>query len=164
MARIPGPRLKKRLSEVDIKVKATFPASYISDQSAVFYHFMAWSSKTFLNSAVQQIICNKRSNRITMINENEVKLSRNKSWRKVCGEEVELLLVLDLETRWGEWSASRSDRALPSGLGPPGTDWIGGWVGPTAGLDAEAKKKGRISFAGGRTRIVHFVVSQCKPE
>jgi hypothetical protein len=29
----------------------------------------------------------------------------------------------------GEWSASRA------GCFNPGTDWIGGWVGPRAGLD-----------------------------
>jgi hypothetical protein len=28
------------------------------------------------------------------------------------------------------WSAS------PPGKEPPGTHWIGGWVGPSAGLDA----------------------------
>jgi hypothetical protein len=32
----------------------------------------------------------------------------------------------------------------------PGTHWIGGWVGPTAGLDAEAKK---IFFAPAGNRI-----------
>jgi hypothetical protein len=39
----------------------------------------------------------------------------------------------------GEWSA------LPSGLftpgeSVPGTHWIGGWVGPRAGLDAAEKR------------------------
>jgi hypothetical protein len=34
----------------------------------------------------------------------------------------------------GEWSASRPGCALP----PPGTHWIGDWVGPRASLDAEA--------------------------
>jgi hypothetical protein len=32
--------------------------------------------------------------------------------------------------------------ALPKGKQPPGTHWIGGWVGPRAGLDAV--KKGKI--------------------
>jgi hypothetical protein len=32
------------------------------------------------------------------------------------GEEV---LILNLGTRWGEWSASRPGRALPPGKGPP---------------------------------------------
>jgi hypothetical protein len=35
----------------------------------------------------------------------------------------------------GEWSASRSCRFTPS------TNWIGGWVGPRAGLDATEKNK-----------------------
>jgi hypothetical protein len=34
----------------------------------------------------------------------------------------------------GEWSASRLDR-FTSGERAPGTHWIGGWVGPRAGLD-----------------------------
>jgi hypothetical protein len=35
------------------------------------------------------------------------------------GEEVELLLVHDLGTRRGKWSASRPGRALLPGKGPP---------------------------------------------
>jgi hypothetical protein len=41
----------------------------------------------------------------------------------------------------GEWSASRPDRALPSGKGPPGTHCTGGWVGLRAGLDTQARGK-----------------------
>jgi hypothetical protein len=41
----------------------------------------------------------------------------------------------------GEWSASRPGRALPPGKGPPGTQCRGGWVGPRAGLDTEARGK-----------------------
>jgi hypothetical protein len=33
-------------------------------------------------------------------------------------EEVQFLLIPDLGTRWGEWSASRPGRALPPGKGP----------------------------------------------
>jgi hypothetical protein len=40
----------------------------------------------------------------------------------------------------GEWSASRPCRFTP-GERAPGTHWIGGWVGPGAGLDAEDKRK-----------------------
>jgi hypothetical protein len=35
----------------------------------------------------------------------------------------------------GEWSVSRTGR-LTSGGRVPDTHWIGGWVGPSAGLDA----------------------------
>jgi hypothetical protein len=41
----------------------------------------------------------------------------------------------------GEWSASRPGRALPPGERTPGTHWIGGWVGPRAGLDTGARRK-----------------------
>jgi hypothetical protein len=49
------------------------------------------------------------------------------------GEEVQLLLIHDLGTRWGEWPGS-----LPS---RPGTHCTGGWVGPRAGLDTEDRGK-----------------------
>jgi hypothetical protein len=49
----------------------------------------------------------------------KVKQSRYTPWRRLGGEEIQLLLILDLGTRWGEWSASRPDRALPPGKGPP---------------------------------------------
>jgi hypothetical protein len=41
----------------------------------------------------------------------------------------------------GEWSASCPGHALPPGKGPPGIHWTGGWVGPRAGLDTEARGK-----------------------
>jgi hypothetical protein len=41
----------------------------------------------------------------------------------------------------GEWSASRPDRALPPGKGPPSTHCTGGWVGLRAGLDTEVRGK-----------------------
>jgi hypothetical protein len=49
----------------------------------------------------------------------KVKQSRYMSWRRLGGEEVQFLLILDLGTRWGEWSASRPGRALSPGKGPP---------------------------------------------
>jgi hypothetical protein len=51
------------------------------------------------------------------------------------------LLILDLGTRWGEWSASRPGRAFTPGERTPGIRWTGGWVGPRAGLDTEARGK-----------------------
>jgi hypothetical protein len=41
----------------------------------------------------------------------------------------------------GEWSASRPGHALDPEKGPPGTHCTGGWVGPRAGLDTEARGK-----------------------
>jgi hypothetical protein len=40
----------------------------------------------------------------------------------------------------GEWSASRPGRFTPRERAP-GTHWIGGWVGPSAVLDAVMKRK-----------------------
>jgi hypothetical protein len=68
-------------------------------------------------------------------------LSRYTTWRRLGRPEVQLLLILYLGTRWGEWYASRPGRALPPGKGPPSTHWMVGTVGPRAGLDAEARRK-----------------------
>jgi hypothetical protein len=46
------------------------------------------------------------------------------------------LLILNLVTRWGEWSESCPDRAVP----PTGIHWIGGWVGFRAGLDKKVRE------------------------
>jgi hypothetical protein len=48
----------------------------------------------------------------------------------------------------GEWSASLPGRALPPVKGPPGTHCTGGWVGPRAGLDTEARGKNPLLPAG----------------
>jgi hypothetical protein len=48
-------------------------------------------------------------------------------------------LFLHLGTRL-KWSASRPGRFTP-GEEAPGTHWTGGWVNPTAGLDAEAERR-----------------------
>jgi hypothetical protein len=48
-----------------------------------------------------------------------VKQSRYTPCRGLGGEEVQLLLILDLGTRWGEWSTSRTGRTLPPGKDPP---------------------------------------------
>jgi hypothetical protein len=47
-----------------------------------------------------------------------------------------LTLALD----GGEWSASRPIHFTPRKRAP-GTQWIGGWVGPRAGLDTVSKRK-----------------------
>jgi hypothetical protein len=55
------------------------------------------------------------------------------------GDELQLLLILDLGTRWGEWSASRPGRALVPGKGlPVRTGQEAGWA---PGLDTEARGK-----------------------
>jgi hypothetical protein len=64
------------------------------------------------------------------------------------GEEVPLLLILDLGTRCGEWSASRPVRVFPPVERTPGTHCTGGWVGPRGGLDIEATGKVLSSVPG----------------
>jgi hypothetical protein len=65
-------------------------------------------------------------------------LSHYTPWRRLGGEEVQLLLILDLGTRCG-WVVSITPRPRFSpGEMTRGTHCTGGWVGPRAGLDKEA--------------------------
>jgi hypothetical protein len=59
----------------------------------------------------------------------------------------------------GEWSASRPCRFTP-GERAPGTHWIGGWVGPRAGLDdvegrLELRPLGRPARSQSLYRLSH---------
>jgi hypothetical protein len=56
------------------------------------------------------------------------------------GVDVYIYVFLNSALVGGEWSASRPDRFTP-GERAPGTYWIGGTVGPRAGLDDEEKRK-----------------------
>jgi hypothetical protein len=71
----------------------------------------------------------------------KLKLSHYTPWRRLGGEEVYLLLILDLGTREG-WVVSVTPRPRFSpGERTPGTHCTGGWVGLRAGLDTEATGK-----------------------
>jgi hypothetical protein len=69
------------------------------------------------------------------------KWSRYTLWRRLGWERVQLLLILNLGTRWG-WVVSITPRArfIP-GERTHGTHWTGGWERPRAGLDAKATGK-----------------------
>jgi hypothetical protein len=71
----------------------------------------------------------------------KAKLSRYTPWRHMGERRYSSYSFLTSALDWGEWSASRPGRALPPGKEPPGTHWIGGCVGPRAGLDAGARIK-----------------------
>jgi hypothetical protein len=49
--------------------------------------------------------------------------------------DVQIHIFLNSALAGGEWSASRLCRFIP------GTHWIGGWVGPRAGLENLEKRK-----------------------
>jgi hypothetical protein len=56
------------------------------------------------------------------------------------GVAVQIHIFLTLALAWGEWSASHPGRFAPR-EGAPGSHWIGGLVGPKAGLDDVEKRK-----------------------
>jgi hypothetical protein len=71
------------------------------------------------------------------------------------GEEV---LILNLGTRWGEWSASRLSRPLPPGKRPPVP------IGQEAGWAQEPVRTQKLeekssASVGDRTPVIQTVVS-----
>jgi hypothetical protein len=68
------------------------------------------------------------------------------------GEDVWLLLIHDLGTRWDERSASRPGRALPPGKGRKG-----GWVGPEPVWTQRLEEKS-LASAGDRTSFARSSV------
>jgi hypothetical protein len=71
----------------------------------------------------------------------KLKLSLYTQRRRLWWEEVQIILILDLGTRWG-WVVSITPwPRFSSRERTPGTHWIGGWVGLRAGLDTEARGK-----------------------
>jgi hypothetical protein len=71
----------------------------------------------------------------------KVKWSRYTPWRRMGWEEVSLLLIFNLGTRWGVSDQHHAPAALYPRGKDPSNHWTGGWVGPRAGLDAEARGK-----------------------
>jgi hypothetical protein len=57
-----------------------------------------------------------------------------------CGSGVYIHAFSTSALDGGEWSASRTGHFTPMEK-PPGTHWIGGWVGPSAGLDIAVVKR-----------------------
>jgi hypothetical protein len=56
--------------------------------------------------------------------------------------------ILNLGTRWNEWSALRPGSFTPEEKSPPGTHWIGSWVGLEDGLEAVAKREKSLPLSG----------------
>jgi hypothetical protein len=67
--------------------------------------------------------------------------------------EVELHALLTSALDGGEWSALLPGR-FTHGERNPGTHWIGGWVGPRAGLNTVTRAKRHFSaYAENRTPV-----------
>jgi hypothetical protein len=73
------------------------------------------------------------------------------------GEDVQLLLILDLGTRWGEVLSVTPRPRFTSGKGSPVPGGTGGWVGLRAGLTQRIEEKSFVS-AGDRPLGVRSVV------
>jgi hypothetical protein len=67
-------------------------------------------------------------------------LTEHHAMKGYWGVEVPLHTFLTSALDGGEWSASHPGRFAPR-EGFTGTHWIGGWVGPRAGLDAVGRRK-----------------------
>jgi hypothetical protein len=108
-------------------------------------------------------------------------------WGRLRWLEVLLQLILNLGTRWG-WVVSITPRPrFTPGERTPDTHWTGDWMGPRAGLDAEARRKilclcrgpnpGRpvrsqtrnwLSYPGSQSKVLkiiymHSVHTHCNP-
>jgi hypothetical protein len=66
----------------------------------------------------------------------KVKLSLSTPCRRIVGVKVQLHSFLTLAL---QWLTSHPGRFFSPGNNP-GTHWIGGWVGPRAGLDVLEKR------------------------
>jgi hypothetical protein len=62
--------------------------------------------------------------------------------------EVMLQAFLTAALDEGEWSTLRPSLFI-HGVRNPSIHWIGGWVGPNAGLDGVAKRKSHIIIPAG---------------
>jgi hypothetical protein len=66
------------------------------------------------------------------------RLTKHHAMKTYWGMEVDLHAFFTSALDGGEWSVSRPGRFTYRGA--PGTHWIGGWVGPRAGLDMASKR------------------------
>jgi hypothetical protein len=78
------------------------------------------------------------------------------------GVELQLHAFLTSSLDGVEWSASRPGRFFPRER-TPGTHWIGGYVGPRAGLDTVVTRKIPRCSSCALDSNVHFCVSVPPP-
>jgi hypothetical protein len=70
--------------------------------------------------------------------------------------------VLTSELDCGEWLTSRPGRFTP-GEKEAGTNFIGGWVGPRAGLDATEKRKKSLPLSEIESLLHRFQIHGSHP-
>jgi hypothetical protein len=75
----------------------------------------------------------------------KVKQSHNIVMELQGVEDVQLLLIHDLVTKWGEWSASRPDRASPQGKGSPEPIVQKAWWAPEPVWTQRLEEKSLVS-------------------
>jgi hypothetical protein len=99
------------------------------DSNSFLHSFPQWTPKTASHMLFRAL------RKVTVPQEHGA-LTEHHAMKAYWGvEDTALRIVLG-----GEWSASRPGRFTPRERAP-GTPWIGGWVGPRAGLGAVAKRK-----------------------
>jgi hypothetical protein len=67
-------------------------------------------------------------------------LTKHHAMKTYWGVEVQLYALLTSAPDGGEWLASCPGRFTPRER-VPGTNWMGGWIGPRAVLDTVVKRK-----------------------
>jgi hypothetical protein len=107
-----------------------------------------WTCRLSLPSRLFSLwFCNQNYHSICMPTstclscKSKVKQSHYMPWRRLGEEEIHLLLIHDLGTRWG-WVVSVTPRPhFTPRERTTSTHCTGGWVGPRADLDTEARVK-----------------------
>jgi hypothetical protein len=111
-------------------------------------------SKTALHSRLTTTVRDYRQNagRNHNIRLKKLKLSHYTPWRRLGKKRCSSYSFLTSALDWGEWSATRPDRALAPRERTTGTHCAGGWVGVWACLDTGYRKT-PFASAGDRTSI-----------
>jgi hypothetical protein len=115
----------------------------VESLSGVLVGYIGWS----IHNPMQELLSRVQYGHI------KLKLSHYTPRRRLGVEEVQLLLILDLGTKWG-WvvSVTLRPRFIPEER-TPATHCTGGWVNPRAGLDTEVRGNILLPLQGVRTPI-----------